>query len=131
MTHEDLVLPFFLLFPGCSRYLYFFFHVCLSAILIWWFSINFSVFSFFYTSCLCSRFMFCGEKVVYKESFMDKIVFYLLLSFYFHFLYKFHAFPLPFLCCCLKLSLFMLWVCYQIKVPIHYSSYSPLLTFIV
>ena len=134
MRDEDLVLPFFILFSGCSRYLLFLFP-CTSVChfdLVVFYEIFLSFLFFFYISCLCSRFMFCGEKVVYKESFMDKIVFYLLLPFYLHFLYKFHPFPLPLLCfCCLKLSLFMLWVCYQIDVPIHYSFYSPLLTLIV
>ena len=76
LIDENLVLPFYFLFSGCSTSPLFLFScvsVCHFGLVV--FSYVFLSFLFF-VSCLCSRFMFCRYHEVCIKCFWDKMVFF-------------------------------------------------------
>lgn len=95
----------------------FFSFVFPSAILVWWSSIIFFFPLFFNVSYLCSKFMFYGYHKVCIKYLIDKIVLFILIASVLHLPVKVLSFS-SFMSCCLKLSHFMLWICYLIEVAI-------------
>ena len=78
-----------------------------------------SFFFFLNALCHCSRFVFCYYYEVSRKHLIDNIVLFLLIASYLHLPIWILFFPFPLWgLYCLKLSPFILWVCYQVEVAI-------------